>query len=192
MHLIGQTETVTAADNRQSDIGKVDGGSKFLAPTGQPGKYKNCTTGFSMGSASDKLMVTAGHCLLPQGGGTDAGSIRWSDWHDGTGTVKLPGQPTYYGVLGLLHADIRGTSPTSFIGDKNSAEKRWVTGRYSIRAEENDLYCTGGLSTGQICGWKATDITWKIDMKSCEYEPANHLGRHGPPLTHMRLAGSAA
>lgn len=80
VHLIGQTETVTAADNRQSDIGKVNGGSKFLAPTGQPGKYKNCTTGFSMGSASDKLMVTAGHCLLPQGGDTDAGSIRWSNW----------------------------------------------------------------------------------------------------------------
>ncbi|MFI6510886.1 DNRLRE domain-containing protein [Streptosporangium sp. NPDC050855] len=165
-HLLDQTRTTatTAADNRQEDVGKVNGGSSFTATTERPGWGKWCTTGFSMGSASDKLMVTAGHCLLPQGGSASVGSILWSNWHKGTGTVKLPGQPTYYGDLGLLHVDVRGTSPTIFVGDKNSSTKRWVGGRYSVRAKEGDQYCTGGASTGQICRWKVTDLAWKIDM----------------------------
>ncbi|MET9344597.1 DNRLRE domain-containing protein [Nonomuraea sp. NPDC003804] len=164
-HLSGQTMGSAVAETRQSDVGKVDGGAKFFATTENPGKLKECTTGFTMGSGTDKLVVTAGHCLPRQGGDTDAGPARWSNWQPGTGTVILPGQPTYYGDLGLIYADIRGTNPKIFIGAENSTEKRYVTGRFSIPAKENDQYCTGGFSTGQICRWKVTDIAWKVDMK---------------------------
>ncbi|MFC4063280.1 hypothetical protein ACFOWE_33785, partial [Planomonospora corallina] len=108
-------------------------------------------------------MVTAGHCLLPQGGYSKIGPVLWSNWHRGTGTVKLPGQPTYYGDLGLINTNIRDTSPTIFVGDKNSSTKRWVGGRHSVRAKEGDQYCTGGATTGQICRWKVTDLAWKVD-----------------------------
>ncbi|MFI6817457.1 DNRLRE domain-containing protein [Nonomuraea sp. NPDC050328] len=164
LDLIDDQQSQSAAtDNRQVDTGKVNGGSLFASPA--TGDGRECTTGFAMGSAADKLMVSAGHCTAGANQMTSIGTVKWDNHTDGVGTVKLPGQPTYYGDLTLINTLFRETSPTIFVGDQNSSLKRWVGGRYSVPAKEGDQYCTGGITSGQICRWKVTDLGWKIENK---------------------------
>ncbi|MGV9302016.1 hypothetical protein ACWDLG_01470 [Nonomuraea sp. NPDC003727] len=123
-----------------------------------------------MGTAADNLMVSAGHCVA-SGGITSADVVKWTNWVAGQGTIKLPNQPTYYGDVSLMQTVLgRATSPTIFIGDRDSSEKQWVGGRFSVPARESDQYCVGGASpdpdtrsNGQICRFKATDIGWKLE-----------------------------
>ncbi|MEU7833882.1 DNRLRE domain-containing protein [Nonomuraea sp. NPDC049129] len=168
---VGTTSSAStsAADTRQKDTGKLNGGSAFSSsnPDGTEG---GCTTGFAMGTAADHLMVSAGHCVVSDGI-TSAGVVEWTNWVAGQGTIKLPNQPTYYGDVSLIQTVLgRVTSPTIFIGGRDSAEKQWVGGRFSVPARETDQYCVGGaspdtktLSNGQICGFKVTDIGWKVE-----------------------------
>ncbi|MFI0417068.1 DNRLRE domain-containing protein [Spongiactinospora sp. 9N601] len=163
------TSPSAAPDSRQNDTGKLNGGSAFTSskPDGTP--FNGCTTGFAMGTAADNLMVSAGHCVV-SGGITSAGVVEWTNWVAGQGTIKLPNQPTYYGDVSLMQTVLgRVTSPTIFIGGRDSTEKQFVGGRFSVPAREGDQYCVGGasqntetLSNGQICRFKVTDIAWKI------------------------------
>lgn len=167
-HTNVQTKFSAAADSRQNDTGKLNGGSKFVSYKSDLTQFGACTTAFAMGSATDKLMVSAGHCI-PEGGQlVDPGIVKWTNWRDGQGTIKLPNQPTYYGDVSLIETGFgRVTSPTIFIGGRDSSTKQWVGGRFSVPAREGDQYCIGGaspnpVSNGQICRFKVTDIAWKV------------------------------
>ncbi|MFC7641939.1 hypothetical protein ACFQX6_13830 [Streptosporangium lutulentum] len=113
--------------------------------------------------------MSAGHCAEGDGRLWDAGVIEWTNWRDGQGTIKRPNQPTYYGDVSLMRTGFgQVTSPTIFIGGRDSSVKEWVGGRFSVRAREGDQYCIGGASpnpesNGQICRFKVTDIAWKVD-----------------------------
>ncbi len=167
-------DSFAADDTRQKDTGKLNGGSVFTTrKSDNTTVYGACTTAFAMGRASDGLMVSAGHCAEGDGRLASAGIVEWTNWRDGQGTIKLPNQPTYYGDVSLIQTLLgRVTSPTIFIGDRNSSVKEWVGGRFSVRAREGDQYCIGGaspakdpdpVSWGQICRFKVTDIAWKIE-----------------------------
>ncbi|MET7338880.1 DNRLRE domain-containing protein [Nonomuraea sp. NPDC005650] len=173
-----QTKSSAAADSRQNDTGKLNGGSKFVPFKADNTPSGPCTTAFAMGSATDNLMVSAGHCADGDGLLASAGIIKWTNWRDGQGTIKLPNQPTYYGDVSLIQTGFgRVTSPTIFIGGRDSSVREWVGGRFSVRSREGDQYCVGGASTnpesnGQICRFKVTDIGWKVeyvDPKTREY-----------------------
>ncbi|MET9344688.1 hypothetical protein [Nonomuraea sp. NPDC003804] len=164
------TSTSAVADSRQNDTGKLNGGSAFTSskPDGTP--FGACTTGFAMGTAADNLMVSAGHCVASVGI-TSAGVVEWTNWVAGQGTIKLPNQPTYYGDVSLMQTVLgRVTSPTIFICGRDSTEKQFGGGRFSVPARDTDQYCVGGaspdpdtLSNGQICRFKVADIGWKLE-----------------------------
>jgi hypothetical protein len=169
LHVGTSSSSATAADSRQNDTGKRNGGSKFATFKSDLTHFGQCTTAFAVGSAADNLIVSAGHCAEGDGRLWDNGTIEWTNWRDGQGTIKLPNQPTYYGDVSLMRTGFgRVTSPTIFIGGRDSSEKQWVGGRFSVRAREGDQYCIGGASSnpasnGQICRFKVTDIAWKVE-----------------------------
>ncbi|MEV0632137.1 DNRLRE domain-containing protein [Nonomuraea wenchangensis] len=185
--------SASAADapenTRQNDDVAVNGGSVFRTERGQ------CTTGFSWGGTADEFMITAGHCL-PQnkdpwmyendtawtimGGLNKSSSTYDSTWMDGTGSVKLPGQPTTYGdsaqaVLIGSHKN----APSIFVGSSTSGTRRSVAGRWSRRAQDGDLYCSGGARTGQSCNWKVAGIGWRITNDEGEVTKWTQRGVRG-------------
>ncbi|MFI7143449.1 hypothetical protein ACIBO2_00925 [Nonomuraea sp. NPDC050022] len=158
-----------AGDSRDNDTdGYINGGSRYF---GSPGG--ECTTGWAWGKAADMLLLVGGHCMPMNGGrvarrvdGNILGALSVypeedSNWDTRVGTVKLPGQSTYYGDVARLHVDYRSTA-SIFVGPAGSSDKRSVAGRWSRRAQDGDLYCVGGVNSGQTCNWKVAGIGWKI------------------------------
>ncbi|MEW1845929.1 DNRLRE domain-containing protein [Nonomuraea angiospora] len=188
---IGSANVNASADDplentRQNDDLAVNGGSVFRTTHG------GCTTGFSWGGTTDEFMITAGHCL-PQnkdpwmyendpagtvmGGLNKSGSTYDSTWVDGVGSVKLPGQPTTYGDSAqALLVGSHKNAPSIFVGSETSGQKRSVAGRWSRRAQDGDLYCSGGAVTDQSCNWKVSGLGWRVTTDEGEVFKWTHRG----------------
>ncbi|MFJ4767519.1 trypsin-like serine protease [Streptomyces uncialis] len=115
-------------------------------------------------------MVTAGHCTSGNGAVLNPsqsdyiGPVVRDNWEDGHGSVKLVGQRCCSGDLALYRID-----PGSFAsapirkGGRTSNSSRAVQDYWRRWAQEGGEVCTGGVTTGEKCGWKvaATQVTFR-------------------------------
>ncbi len=92
--------------------------------------------------------------------------------------MKLPGQPTTYGdAAQLILLNDHVNAPSIFVGGPESTTKRSVAGRWSRRALDGDLYCSGGAVTGQSCNWKVSGLGWRVeDSETHEITRWTHRG----------------
>ncbi|GAA3480184.1 S1 family peptidase [Streptomyces yanii] len=148
--------------NRQNDTSPYYGGSRIKSwLTTSSASW--CTAGFSWRYSGKWYMVTAGHCTSGNGAITNPsesdyiGPVVRDNWKNGYGSVKLSGQSYYSGDLSLyrVNSDSAAT-PRIYKGGKTSSSSRLVHGYWRRWAQSGDKVCTGGMMTGELCGWKVT------------------------------------
>jgi hypothetical protein len=150
------TDQVFYAAGRDNDASPYYGGARLTV---------GCTTGFSWQYGSTIRMMTAGHCY-PQGANRAVSTpasfmgavynTNGSNWKSGVGTVALIG-----GVNGNVRGDFAlvTISPSQtgaariYVGGPGSSSSRIVGGIWQGEPSAGDLFCSGGVTTGEICGW---------------------------------------
>ncbi|MFI9151512.1 DNRLRE domain-containing protein [Streptomyces sp. NPDC053367] len=148
--------------NRQYDTSPYYGGARIHSDLTTSSAVW-CTAGFAWRYDSKWYMVTAGHCTSGNGAitnpsGTDyIGPVVRDNWKNGYGSVKLSGQSYYSGDLSLyrVNSDSSAT-PRIYKGGKTSSSSRMVHGYWKRWAQSGDKVCTGGMMTGEMCGWQIT------------------------------------
>ncbi|MEV8459819.1 MULTISPECIES: DNRLRE domain-containing protein [Streptomyces] len=155
-------DAVEAQANRQYDTSPYYGGARIHSDLTTSSAVW-CTAGFAWRYDGKWYMVTAGHCTSGNGAitnpsGTDyIGPVVRDNWKNGYGSVKLAGQSYYSGDLSLyrVNSDSAAT-PRIYKGGKTSSSSRSVYGYWTRWAQSGDQVCTGGMMTGEMCGWKIT------------------------------------
>jgi streptogrisin C len=144
---------------RQSDSSPFFGGAGINGPTG------SCSTAFAWTiSSTTSGMLSAGHCF-PNGGAASTPSMTMGTVTSGSrenyssaGTVYFTNQTTYRGDLALISIYSGKTSAAKiYRGSATSSTNSTVTGKMSRRALPGDQFCTGGMKSGEICGWSVKD-----------------------------------
>ncbi|WP_433516895.1 trypsin-like serine protease [Nonomuraea sp. CA-143628] len=106
---------------------------------------------------SENLVLCAGHCNpedSPHKVVPNIGQVVSSTFRTGVGSVRPPGYTWALGDISVIKAaSPRLHTASIFGGDKNSSSVRPVLGRHSRGPVPGDQYCTGGITTGEICGW---------------------------------------
>ncbi|GGP00984.1 hypothetical protein GCM10012278_03040 [Nonomuraea glycinis] len=151
-------------DSRLNDNNEhINGAGAYINNENEP-----CTMGFAWSLPAGKRLLTAGHCLDRNASeATFSYGRRVLSTHLlGEGTVPLPGQTALLGDSALVEVTKPGIQPTAsiFVGAIDSKTKRPVKGRFSRRSVVGDLYCVGGMRTGQTCSWKVTDANTSIPV----------------------------
>ncbi|WP_052745221.1 DNRLRE domain-containing protein [Streptomyces sp. WM6386] len=155
-------DMVETQANRQNDTSPYYGGSRILSYV-TTSSAKWCTAGFAWRYDGKWYMVTAGHCTSGNGAimspneSDYIGPVVRDNWRNGYGSVKLSGQSYYSGDLSLyrVNSDSAAT-PRIYKGGKTSSSSRLVHGYWKRWAQSGDKVCTGGMMTGELCGWKVT------------------------------------
>ncbi|MDX3704599.1 DNRLRE domain-containing protein [Streptomyces europaeiscabiei] len=129
-----------------------------------------CTAGFPWRYNGKWYMVTAGHCTSGNGAITNPsgddyiGPVVRDNWKNGHGSVKLSGQKYYSGDLALYRINSDSSaSARIYKGGKTSESSRPVKDYWRRWAQEDDKVCTGGMMTGEKCGWEVTDTQVTFD-----------------------------
>ncbi|MER5402716.1 DNRLRE domain-containing protein [Streptomyces sp. NPDC002599] len=148
---------------RYNDTSPYYGGARIYSEVSRS-SAKWCTAGFSWRYNGKWYMVTAGHCTSGNGtilnpSQTDyIGPVVRDNWNNGSGSVKLSGQSYYAGDLALyrINSDDAAASERIYKGGKTSSSSRLVKDYWRRWAQEGDKVCTGGMMTGEQCGWTVT------------------------------------
>ncbi|WP_134103349.1 hypothetical protein [Kribbella pratensis] len=142
-----------------------------------PGGYY-CTAAFAWRNGGYHGILTAGHCV-PNGGPVSSvvesiGNTISNNWNDGTGTVKYPGDPYDRGDLGLVQipAGTGASDARIYVGGPTSSLWRNVIGRFNRKSYPLDKYCTGGSTTGEICGFAVRTASYDVDY----YDNGTYVG----------------
>ncbi|MFI6125457.1 DNRLRE domain-containing protein [Streptomyces sp. NPDC051064] len=129
-----------------------------------------CTAGFPWRHSGKWYMLTAGHCTTGNGvivntKDTDfIGAVVRDNWANKSGSVRLKGQSYYSGDLSLFQVQSpKSASARIYKGGQHSTSSRVVHDYWRRWAQNGDKVCTGGMQTGEQCGWKvkATQATVK-------------------------------
>ncbi|MFJ6660262.1 DNRLRE domain-containing protein [Streptomyces sp. NPDC091377] len=149
--------------NRSNDTSPYYGGARIYSQL-TTSSATWCTAGFAWRYSGKWYTVTAGHCTTGNGAILNPskkdyiGPVVRDNWKNGHGSVKLAGQGYYSGDLSLYR--MTGDSPASariYKGGKTSSSSRPVHDYWRRWAQSGDKVCTGGMMTGEKCGWKVTD-----------------------------------
>ncbi|WP_409473013.1 trypsin-like serine protease [Streptomyces sp. HC307] len=164
-------DTAEPQANRQYDTSPYYGGARIKSyVTGTSSKW--CTAGFPWRYDGKWYMVTAGHCTSGNGAVMNPsesdyiGPVVRDNWKNGYGSVKLSGQSYYSGDLALYRINSDSSaSARIYKGGKTSGTSRPVKDYWRRWAQSGDQFCTGGMMTGEKCGWKvkSTRATVKYD-----------------------------
>jgi hypothetical protein len=135
----------------------------------------SCSTAFPATLNGYDRMLTAGHCMSrnttsdsyvyshrdPVNGVGTYGmgyiylSSSFHNWGEGVGTTPING--SYDGDMALITDDLDKASGyriyTGGVSDETAAPVREVWWR---SPNVDDLFCTGGYATGQLCSWRVT------------------------------------
>jgi hypothetical protein len=144
------------AASRPSDSSPFYGGSRINVPAG------SCSDAFSW-SIGDPVdaMLTAAHCV-PAGGTVSTpaqsmGTVQQNteeNWNANIGTVFYAGQGTYRGDVALVRLyGSRDSAPYIYRDGPNSGNHSPVRDMFYNYAQVGEKYCTGGATTGEICGF---------------------------------------
>jgi Trypsin len=146
----------SAPASRTNNASPLYGGAEIGTPNGG-----TCTSGFPWLVGSTNALLTAGHCA-PVGGNISTtetvGSVAEhaeENWDTGVGSVLVPGQLDYNGDLAVVRLNsLQRSMPDMFRGGPTSSQTASVMEWWSRRGESGDLFCTGGKTTGEQCGWR--------------------------------------
>ncbi|MFF2996548.1 DNRLRE domain-containing protein [Streptomyces sp. NPDC057950] len=162
VHLTPGADVIEPQANRQYDTSPYYGGARIHSDLTTT-KSTWCTAGFSWRYNGKWYGLTAGHCTTGNGAisnpsGTDyIGPVVRDNWRNDSGSVKLSGQSYYSGDLSLYRVNPGSSAtPRIYKGGKTSGSSRPVHGYWTRWAHSGDTVCTGGMQTGEMCGWKVT------------------------------------
>lgn len=159
VRVIGAQPRSDVADTRLSDGSPFYGGDEIYMLNNQ----KACTGGFQWySSTGSRYVVTAGHCASDAGGG-DIGTFKnnfgdigtylsgWS-WQTGSGSINIGGR--YYGDVSIakIYSQYTNTGRI-YVGGSNSTTSTSVSAMWSRSPQAGDQFCTGGMASGEECGW---------------------------------------
>ena len=157
--------------SRQDDTSPFWGGARIDIPASN----QQCTSNFGFILNGYYRMLTAGHCVsISDGGyvyshaspvnGVGTYGMGWIyagtgfyNWGEGVGTRPLNG--SYDGDMALITLDTNRLSApqiytgSQYLGDETHAP---VLEMWTTTPASGDQYCTGGQTTGQLCGWVTT------------------------------------
>lgn len=157
--------------SRDLDWGPHVSGSKIYPPRGG-----TCTVGFLWDTGAPNASVTAGHCASEGGEGAwpypYAHKIVYysgsrENWVRGTGTVYLTGQSEHLGDLAMGYQSTGPYSPATmnmYVGSATSTTRIPVGGWWTRPSYRDDQFCTGGAATGELCGWKVTNVGYIAEV----------------------------
>ncbi|MBT2401327.1 S1 family peptidase [Streptomyces sp. ISL-100] len=162
VHLTPGTETIEPQADRYYDTSPYYGGARFHSYL-TTNSATWCTAGFPWPQDGKWYMLTAGHCTTGNGA-----AMKWNDtdfiggvvrdnWSNSKGSVRLSCQDCYSGHLSLDR--VEGPSSASariYKGGKRSTMSRPVHDIWWRSVQSGDQLCTGGMMTGERCGWKVT------------------------------------
>ncbi|MFF2525273.1 DNRLRE domain-containing protein [Streptomyces liangshanensis] len=162
VHLTPGVEGVEPQAGRQFDTSPYYGGARYNSQQ-TTSRSVWCTAGFPWRYKGKWYMLTAGHCTTGNGAvlnpsGTDyIGPVVRDNWNNSKGSVKLAGTSYYSGDLALYSVQSPSSAtPRIYKGSKTSASSRLVHDYWRRWAQSGDKLCTGGMVTGERCGWKVT------------------------------------
>lgn len=199
--------------SRDWDASAFYGGAAIRTPSDQ------CTDAFSFrGFSGQYYMTTAGHCAA------DGGDI-WTgltsnyrkigpvtpttreNWSLTSGTMFLPGQSTYYGDLALIEV-IAGSESGAWMyrGEAHTDDPWPVREKWWREAANGDQFCTGGIFSGEECGWTVlsthgtscrnyptcTVIAKNLAKADRVQTPCLTYGESGAPVYTVRPDGGVA
>ncbi|MGJ6966204.1 hypothetical protein ACSDR0_30280 [Streptosporangium sp. G11] len=157
-------------DARWNDtsVGGFYGGARISTSVG------GCTNAFPWRYSGYHAMITAGHCTSLNGSvstpSESMGTVVKDTWNNSKGTVYIDGQSTYRGDLSLIKlSGSKKSTARIYVGNKTSGSSRAVGGMWSRRPTYGDQYCTGGTSTGELCGWKVNALKINVRYGSGNY-----------------------
>lgn len=152
---------LSTLSSRTDDTSPFSGGAKTYLDKGG-----FCSTAFAWSMGSTSGMLTAGHCA-PAGdfffsGGQSLGYVSSGtreNYTNGIGTVKLTGQSTVYGDMALIQVwDGRSSRAKIYRGGPSSSTSYPVRSMWHRRAQSGDQFCTGGVVSGELCGWTVDKV----------------------------------
>jgi hypothetical protein len=147
-----------------------------------------CTDAFSWRYSGYQAMLTAGHCTGLGGGvstlAESMGNVVKDTWNNNTGSVHIDGQSTYIGDASLIKLSSGKTSTGRiYVGPKESTLSRPVGGMWSRRPAYGDTYCTGGTTTGELCGWRVDTLRFNLRYSDGTYARNMTRGSKGGKCT---------
>ncbi|MHB9858309.1 DNRLRE domain-containing protein [Streptomyces sp. YIM S03343] len=161
------SDTLVPQATRYNDTSPYYGGARIKSWV-TTNTFKWCTAGFAWRYDGKWYMVTAGHCTTGNGAITTPndsdyiGPVVRDNWKNDYGSVKLAGQSYYSGDLSLYHVNSdSAASARIYKGGPTSSSSRPVHDYWHRWAQSGDSVCTGGMMSGELCGWKviATQAT---------------------------------
>jgi hypothetical protein len=167
--------------SRDNDSYPFSGGARISRYDPSTQKYYSCTSAFAWSEG----MLTAGHCA-PQGGTLLVGSSRATlgatqsgvdeNFETGYGTVPFPGQTALRGDLALVRTPSSSyTMPSMYVGGVTSNTRAPVTEMWNRSPELGDQYCTGGATSGELCGWTVATTRMNILTDVLSWEWLNNV-----------------
>jgi hypothetical protein len=156
--------------NRRYDSSPFWGGAYAITTTGNDTRW-HCTIGFPWTYDGDDYYLTAGHCTglnthvwMPSYGTTTIGLVVKDSWNNSTGSVHIDGQSYSTGDLALVKVySAYAMSPLMYVGGPDSYSRRDIGVVASRRPKIGDVYCSGGSTTGELCGWNVNRL--RVDIK---------------------------
>jgi hypothetical protein len=156
--------------------------SPFWAGAEFDNTFADCTSGFEWTDSSTRYMISAGHCAVANGGnggGVENGSFQamgtyggWT-WQLGNGTVSYNGYCCYGDISYVIINSALSNQPDIYVGGANSNSGARVTAMWNRSPANGDQYCTGGIMTGQECGWVTDQVGGNIwysrDNATCRH-----------------------
>jgi hypothetical protein len=148
-----------------SENGPAVGRELDASPFYGGANVNGCTSGFAWHSGTTEMMLSAGHCW-PSGGSASTPAMTMGtvtsaaeeNYNSGTGTVYMTGESTYRGDISLIRIySGKSSSARIYTGGAGSTSSIAVAGKWSRSPVQNDLYCTGGRVSGNLCNWK---VVW--------------------------------
>lgn len=189
--------------SRNYDQSPFWGGAQISTPT------EYCTSGLPWTDGSNYYMITAGHCATASGTvSTPAESMGWvnsyeSSYASGVGSVQLAG--VWRGDIALIRITSGKLSdPYMYTGGVNSSSYAKVKQIWSRSPQPGDQYCTGGMSTGELCGWNTEVVGGNMTYSTGEvvhhvswghrglYSGGVSAGDSGGPVYNVRSDGGIA
>ncbi|MFD9604966.1 DNRLRE domain-containing protein [Streptomyces sp. NPDC059970] len=162
------------AASRYSDVSPFKGGAAYQAvrPSADGTFWTaRCTTAFPWTHEGHPYMLSAGHCTTANGWMdswnpelTFAG-VAHDNWNNSKGSVKIAGKSYYSGdlVTGKVYDNKYSVSARIYKGGPQGTSTRRVVNRWTTRSKAGEKFCSGGSTTGEICGWKVT--SGKLNIK---------------------------
>ncbi len=155
---------------RNADSSPFWGGARIYANT------MACTDAFSWtDGSSNYYSLTAGHCAASGGSvktpSQSMGLIQSCEasWTYGVGTVSMCGQTALRGDIALIRISPGFfSSANMYRGGFGSTSWDPVKEMWNRSPQPGDQYCTGGATSGELCGWVTQQVGVNVTYSNGE------------------------